>query len=61
MQVGEGVQLPRREASLEHTRGEAKQDVPGGPSKNKSDVGSRVLPGEKRADQEVAVDEGSDS
>lgn len=61
MQAGEGVQPLRREASLEHTRGGAKQDVPGGPSKNKSDVGSRVLPGEKRADQEVAVDEGSDS
>lgn len=61
MQAGEGVQPLRREASLEHTREEARQGVPGGPSTNKSGEGSKVLPGERKADQVVAVDVGSDS
>jgi hypothetical protein len=61
MQSEEGEQPPRREASLEHTPGAARRGVPGGPSTNKSDVGSTILPGGRRAGREVVGCAGSDS
>jgi hypothetical protein len=61
VQAGEGVQPLRREATLEHIRWAARQVVPGDPSTNKSGVGSKVLPGERRAGQEVDVDVDLDS
>lgn len=55
------AQLLRREASLEHTPGEARRDVLGGPSTNTSGVESRVLLGERRSGQKVAGGASSDS
>jgi len=59
--AGEGAQLLRREASLEHTPGEARRDVLGGPSTNTSGVESRALLGERRSGQKVAGGASSDS
>ena len=54
MPEGEGAQLLRREVSLEHTLGEARRDVLGGPSTNTSGVESRALLGERKSGQKVA-------
>lgn len=43
-------------ASLERTPAAEKQDVPGGPSTNTSDVRSRVPPGEREGDRLLAGD-----
>ena len=61
MPAEEGAQPPRREASLEHTPGEARRDVLGGPSINMAGVESRALLGERRAGQKVAAGASSDS
>lgn len=60
MPAEEGAQLLRREASLEHTPGEARRDVLGGPSTNTSGVESRALLDERRSGQKVAGGAGSD-
>lgn len=60
MLAEEGAQPPLLGVSLERTPGAERRDVPGGPSTNTSDEGSRVPPGETEDGQELAGGAGLD-